>query len=110
MDANFSYVRMDLVQAAPAESPPMSPGRPPSAPLPPDKKMLHAAADGDGGAQQDDHDVVQFTAMHYFVKESEGQVSIDLMRIGRLEESCTVSYRTVDGSAEDGKRYVGVSG
>jgi len=55
-------------------------------------------------------DIVQFAAPNWFVHEDEGTVTIHVMRIGRLSGSCSVGYRTCDGSAEEGVKYLAASG
>lgn len=55
-------------------------------------------------------DRVQFAAMQFFAMEHEGVASIDIIRVGTCKGTCSISYRTVDGSAEAGSRFVGCSG
>jgi len=58
---------------------------------------------------QNDH-VVQFSSAIYFASEAAPSFRVDLMRMGPLRGRSTVQYRTVDGSAKAGKRYVASEG
>jgi len=55
-------------------------------------------------------DIVQFDAAIYYVEEIENLMTIDVMRIGRLNEYISVDYTTEDDSAKAGVRYEKVSG
>eukprot|EP00928_Gymnodinium_smaydae_P020573 TRINITY_DN17948_c0_g4_i1.p1 TRINITY_DN17948_c0_g4~~TRINITY_DN17948_c0_g4_i1.p1 ORF type:complete len:879 (+),score=122.01 TRINITY_DN17948_c0_g4_i1:133-2769(+) len=50
--------------------------------------------------------VVQFGSSDYYVSESEGQVQIDIVRMGDIGGEASFTYNTVDGSAKAGKKYV----
>jgi len=55
--------------------------------------------------EKGDKDIVQFTSPLYYVEEEEGQLTIDLMRMGTLEGEIKVQYKTVDASGKAGIRY-----
>lgn len=48
-------------------------------------------------------DIVQFSAALFFVAEKEMTARIDIMRIGRAAENCSVQFYTREGTAKDGK-------
>lgn len=54
--------------------------------------------------------VIQFSTNIYYCDEDEGQMIIDVMRIGDLSTRSTVSYETREASAKDGVDFIGVSG
>jgi ABC-type multidrug transport system fused ATPase/permease subunit len=62
--------------------------------------------DDEGG---DGTDIVQFSCAIYFVEENEGNVAIDLMRLGTMEGSVSVMFTTVDGSGKANERYTPVT-
>jgi len=54
--------------------------------------------------------LVQFSAFMYFCTESDGDVRLDVMRMGNLSEVSEVHYRTVDGTAKAGSKYCETQG
>ncbi|CAE8585907.1 unnamed protein product [Polarella glacialis] len=65
---------------------------------------------GSRGPPGDGHDILQFTAPIYFVEEREGEVVIDIMRLGSMRGAVSVRWKTVDGSGKAGSRYSAASG
>jgi hypothetical protein len=55
-------------------------------------------------------DMVMFSTVSHMVKESDGALSMDVIRFGSLKDECSVSYRSIDGSARAGYRYSPVDG
>lgn len=55
-------------------------------------------------------DIVEFSAPHYYCKEDEGVVRMEVSRQGACRGVAEVDFRTVDGSAKEGKRFVGQKG
>jgi len=49
--------------------------------------------------------IVQFSAPVYFVVETEELLTIDIIRLGNLKRTSTVSYHTVDASALAGLKF-----
>ena len=41
----------------------------------------------------------------YYVEEDEGALTVDVMRLGAMQDTVQVSYRTEDGSAKAGRQY-----
>lgn len=64
----------------------------------------------ESGVQERATDIVQFTAAIYFVEESEGFLTIDIMRLGSMRNTIQVSYHTEDGSAKAGSQYKATRG
>eukprot|EP00928_Gymnodinium_smaydae_P004512 TRINITY_DN11529_c0_g6_i1.p1 TRINITY_DN11529_c0_g6~~TRINITY_DN11529_c0_g6_i1.p1 ORF type:complete len:1170 (+),score=263.40 TRINITY_DN11529_c0_g6_i1:1319-4828(+) len=91
----------------------------PSAPI-----TLSAATDGalpeaNGGARGSpavagedlqELDIVQMTSEVFFVADNEGKINLDVMRLGTLEGTCKVNFKTVDCSARAGDAFGGKSG
>lgn len=60
----------------------------------------------DGNQQSDvGNSIIQFNTAIYFALESEGEASIDVVRLGSAERPASVSYYCVDGSAKNGRKY-----
>eukprot|EP00930_Biecheleria_cincta_P082445 TRINITY_DN7217_c0_g1_i1.p1 TRINITY_DN7217_c0_g1~~TRINITY_DN7217_c0_g1_i1.p1 ORF type:complete len:794 (-),score=120.40 TRINITY_DN7217_c0_g1_i1:181-2562(-) len=82
-------------------------------PLPtsaPDADGLELACRGYSTLQKSQcEDEVQFARSQFFCTEDR-DITIRLMRIGRLDTSCSVKYWTEDGSAKAGIKYKAVSG
>lgn len=57
-----------------------------------------------------DADVVHFTSAEFFAVENEGVATVDVIRIGRLNFTSTVHWRTEDRSAIAGERYEASTG
>lgn len=57
-------------------------------------------------------DLVQFAALVCFAKEghADGKLQVDVMRIGVLKGACSVGWKTEDGSAEAGLKYIAGTG
>mmetsp|Transcript_40679 Transcript_40679/g.73295 ORF Transcript_40679/g.73295 Transcript_40679/m.73295 type:complete len:1003 (-) Transcript_40679:64-3072(-) len=61
-------------------------------------------------ASGDAEDIVQFASAIFFCAEDEGSVTIQVVRLGEDDNSCTVGYSTRDVSALAGKKYHHVEG
>lgn len=55
-------------------------------------------------------DILQFTAAIYYLDEIEGELSVDVMRLGSMEGRVSCDYETVDGSGKAGTSYQPTSG
>eukprot|EP00930_Biecheleria_cincta_P070074 TRINITY_DN57737_c0_g1_i1.p1 TRINITY_DN57737_c0_g1~~TRINITY_DN57737_c0_g1_i1.p1 ORF type:complete len:960 (-),score=119.58 TRINITY_DN57737_c0_g1_i1:36-2885(-) len=64
----------------------------------------------DGAAARKEDPIVQFSAPIYFCNDKEGEMVIDVVRMGNLDLRSEVSYTTVDGSAKHGAKYTKTSG
>lgn len=54
--------------------------------------------------------IIQFTASILYCSEDEGEAVLDILRLGDVTQASKCSFRTKDGSAKDGQKYIGVSG
>jgi len=72
------------------------------------------APDPDDDAEDDDSgskDILQFTTSIYFVEvEKEDTLTVDVMRLGKMEDTIKVKYYTEDGSAKAGVSYAHTEG
>jgi len=55
-------------------------------------------------------DVVQFSAPMYFSEETEGLMTVDIIRLGSMKGKVAVNYSCKDGSAKESLNYTGMSG
>jgi len=55
-------------------------------------------------------DVIQFDSAVYYVEEEEEVMTLDVVRLGKLQGTLKVDYRTEDASAKAGSRYEAASG
>jgi len=51
-------------------------------------------------------DKVQFSNAIFYAEEGQSQVTVDVFRLGSLEGSCFVKYRTIPGTAKPGHKYI----
>lgn len=54
--------------------------------------------------------ILQFTSLLYFAEEDEGDVVIDVMRLGSLHGRVLCCFHTEDGSGKAGERYAATKG
>eukprot|EP00746_Dinoflagellata_sp_MGD_P010639 gnl/MRDRNA2_/MRDRNA2_122023_c0_seq1.p1 gnl/MRDRNA2_/MRDRNA2_122023_c0~~gnl/MRDRNA2_/MRDRNA2_122023_c0_seq1.p1 ORF type:complete len:845 (+),score=125.16 gnl/MRDRNA2_/MRDRNA2_122023_c0_seq1:82-2616(+) len=99
-------VKVEPAPAPPAEYEPSPPGDDPANGLN-GKGASHNAGDN----SDDQLGILQFSCALYYVKEgAEKELLIDVTRLGDASLPCSCSYKTIDGSAKAGKRYVACQG
>lgn len=92
---------------APAGALPTVPGRVPQIGFtPPASRVIPVPQNGSSGK---DLDVVQFFSKVFYVNEQEATAVVRVIRIGSLQGSCSVSWKTEEFSAKDGRKYHGGS-
>lgn len=57
------------------------------------------------GTSEPEAILVQFAAAMFFAREDEGKLTAGVMRIGFLDQPCSVRFRTEGGSAKPGVKY-----
>lgn len=75
----------------------------------------HAANDVNGASQEQigasvEISILQFSTAIYYVREDEGEISIDVARLGSPSGECSVVFTSVDASAKAGIKYQHTSG
>jgi hypothetical protein len=63
-----------------------------------------------GGPSSTGPDIVQFSAMFFYVVEGTEKVAVTAMRIGSLTTPATIEFRTEDNSAKAGLKYKDTKG
>jgi ABC-type multidrug transport system fused ATPase/permease subunit len=54
--------------------------------------------------------IIQFSTQIYYCYENEGQMTLDVLRMGYLEDESKVRWKTISGSAVAGVEFVGAEG
>jgi len=54
--------------------------------------------------------VIQFSTRMYYCTESDKSTSVDVVRLGDCTAACSISFKTVDGSARKGEKYLQTEG
>lgn len=73
---------------------------------PPASRVIPVPQNGSNGK---DLDVVQFFSKVFYVNEQDATAVVRVIRIGSLQGSCSVSWKTEEFSAKDGRKYHGGS-
>eukprot|EP00435_Cladocopium_sp_Y103_P057483 s244_g19.t1 len=73
---------------------------------PPASRVIPVPQNGSSGK---DLDVVQFFSKVFYVSEQEASAVVRVIRIGSLQGSCSVRWKTEEFSAKDGRKYHGGS-
>jgi hypothetical protein len=70
------------------------------------RQFAHAYEDPESLTfHNDGTNLMLFASEHWFVREADKKIIIQVMRIGDPKSVCSVNYKTRDGSADAGVRY-----
>jgi len=82
----------------------------PSTPKTPQQQADGRASDTGNYRSREAPTVIQFITTVFYALEEENKLTIDVVRMGNSSETATVRYKTEDGSAKAGLKYMATEG